>query len=613
MRPLTTLDTLDARLADRGCAPAILAPDHEPVSYVEYHARVYRAGDALAALGFGRGSRIATALPNGPDAVVATLAALSWASAAPLDPDDDAATSAMLLREMRVDALIVRDGDALPVVTAAEAAGIPVLRLAALDSGGFELRGDTGRAPVARSRPRLDDLVLVSHTSGTTAKRKIVPHTQRSLMSFAGWDWLWPSDRFLCLHPLFTTSGLGNGLLGPLLSGASAVLPRCFDAERFFDWLAAFEPTYFSASPTVHRAILEQCERRAPRVPSSLRFVRSSSNAMSEALQRSVEAALGVPVIQGYGSTETGIIANDSPLPGMRRPGSVGRPSGIEVGIADEEGRARPPGVVGEILVRGPTLMPGYENDPEANRAAFRDGWFRTGDLGYFDADGYLYIAGRVRELINRGGIKVAPAEVDAVLAAHPAVRDAATVAVPHPSLGEDIVTAIMLRPGASATADELRRYARENLAAQKVPTTVVFVAEFPRNALGKVRRDALAKQLQASLRPDYVPPRGAMETLVAQTFASLLDVDRVGRLDNFFALGGDSLRAARAVARIAAEAGVELEPVALFEAPTVEQFARVIAEACREASAVETRPLAQRVHRRWPADSATPVTPTED
>jgi acyl-CoA synthetase (AMP-forming)/AMP-acid ligase II len=617
-RAMTMLDVLDVRSVEREFAPAILAPDCATLSYVELRARVYRAGEAFAALGLGPGARIATALRNGPDAAVAMLAAMCWTTAAPLDPDGDEALAATLLRHMRVDALIVHRGAASPTTRAADALGIPIVGLvpgAADPAAEFALRGDAGRAPIVPARPRPDDVAVVSHTSGTTAKPKIVPLTHGGLTWSRSRGWLGPSDRFLCVTPLHTSSGIGNGIVVPLKAGASTVLCPGFDPERFFDWLLGFRPTYFSASPTVHRAIIDECGRRRLRLPSSLRFVRSSSNAMSEALQRSLEAALGIPVIQGYGSTEAGIIAHDSPLPGMRRAGSVGRAVDVEIKIADDDGRALPAGTEGEILVRGPSVMQGYENDEEANRLAFRDGWFRTGDLGHLDAEGYVYVTGRIRERINRGGLKVAPAEVDALFATHAAVRDVATVGVPHPSLGEDVATAIALRPGATVTADELRRYALQHLAAHKVPTSIVFVEEIPRNASGKVRRDALAESLRALPRPHYVAPRDATEALVAQTFAALLGVPRVGAFDNFFELGGDSLRGARAAASIGAQAGVDLEPVALFEAPTVEQFARVVGEArCRAAPHDARAPqLVRRVHRRRTPEPPAPAAPAED
>jgi aryl carrier-like protein len=240
---------------------------------------------------------------------------------------------------------------------------------------------------------------------------------------------------------------------------------------------------------------------------------------------------------------------------------------------------------IGEIVVRSPGVMRGYEDDPEANQLAFRDGWFRTGDLGWIDGDGYLFITGRVRELINRGGAKVSPLEVDLAFMQHPAVREAATFAVPHPSLGEDVVTAIVLHEPGSTSVSALRAYALQQLLPFKVPSSVVLVEEIPRNSMGKVSRDTLAHRLADELRADYVAPRNDEEALVASIFAELFDLPRVGAFDHYFRLGGDSLRAAQVLARVIDRCGVEIDMRVLFESPTVAEFADRLRVAAAEAS----------------------------
>jgi hypothetical protein len=274
---------------------------------------------------------------------------------------------------------------------------------------------------------------------------------------------------------------------------------------------------------------------------------------------------------------------------------------GVETRVVDDAGTPLPwdGKSIGELEVRGPWIAAAYYQDPRS-ADAFHDGWFRTGDLGCLDADGFLFITGRIKELINRGGFKVAPAEVDAMFIRHPAVQDAATVGVAHPSLGEDVVTAVIRRPGAAITAQELREYALQHIAPFKVPSVIAFVGEFPRNALGKVLRPALADSLRARLRADFVPPRDAEEELIAGIFACLLDLPRVGALDNFFDLGGDSLRAVRAISRVAAQTGVEMEPIVLFEAPTVELFAQRLRQAIGgSAGAASDEPRLVRRERR--------------
>ncbi len=600
----TMRDLLALRSAGGGASPAILAPGLPAISYAELAIGIERVGDALAALGFGRGHRIATALPDSRDAGLAMLGAMTWATCAPLNPGLEPDASATLFAQLRIDALIVAEGDTSSVGAAALAAGLPIIRVSAAATGGADLvalRAESPRAPVAPVPPLPEDVALVMHTSGTTTRPKVVPSTHRALCVPGRRPTLAADDRFLCISPLHTSSGIGNGLTRPLRAGASTVLCPGFDAELFFSWLDTFRPTYFSASPTVHAAIMDAVLSRRHALPGSLRFVRSSSNGMAASLQEKLESVLGVPVIQGYGSTEAGLIAEDAPPPGQRRAGSVGKAAGTEILIVDEHDAAMPAGSVGEILVRGPAVMLGYENDPEANRRAFHEGWFRTGDLGHLDPDGYLYITGRVKEMINRGGLKVAPAEVDAAFLRHPAVQDAATVGIPHPSLGEDVAIAVILRPGATISATALRAWALAELAPFKVPTSVAFVREFPRNALGKVRRAALAQSLEGTLRPAFVPPRNADEIFVAGIFSALLEQSAVGALDNFFELGGDSLRAAQVLARVAAATGIELTPAVLFESPTVEQFALRLRDARCEARspAMDTPQLVRRTHRR--------------
>jgi acyl-CoA synthetase (AMP-forming)/AMP-acid ligase II/acyl carrier protein len=382
-------------------------------------------------------------------------------------------------------------------------------------------------------------------------------------------------------------------LLVPLTAGAATVIAGAYDGARFVDWLDQFKPTYLSANPTVLTSMLDALAKREPAAPRSLRFVRSGSNALPGAIQHRLESALGIPVIQGYGMTETGHIAQNPLPPRERRTGSVGIAMGTEVMILRNGKEASLDDVIGEILVRGPSVMRGYEGDAEANELAFQDGWFRTGDLGWIDGDGYLFITGRVRELINRGGAKVSPSEVDLAFMQHPAVREAATFAVPHPSLGEDVVTAIVLHEPASTSVQTLRAYALQHLAPFKVPSSVVLVAEIPRNPMGKVNRGALRDRLANDLRADYVAPRNDEEALVAAIFAELFDLPRVGAFDHYFRLGGDSLKAAQVMARVADQCGVEIEIKVLFESPTVAEFAdrlRAARDAPKRASAAANR-----------------------
>ena len=361
-------------------------------------------------------------------------------------------------------------------------------------------------------------------------------------------------------------------LFAPLVVGASVVVASGADIGQVVDYLDAFKPTYFSASPTVLAAILETLRRRGVTPPNSLRFVRSVGNSLPALVQSQLEDALGVPVIASYSMTETGRIAQDPLPPGQRRANSVGLPL-TQVAIIGDEGKHLPAREIGEIVVKGPGVMNSYEGNSEPNEQAFHGDWFRTGDLGYFDDDGYLFLSGRIKELINRGGFKVSPSAVDAAVMQHPEVVDAATFGVPHSTLGEDVVTAAVLREPARVTMRELRDFVFEHLPAFMVPSQMVLVSELPRTSVGKLKRTELAAMLKHRLRVAFSPPRDSNEELIAGFFAEVLGIDGVGAFDNFFELGGDSLRGAQVVVRANSALGSNLQVADLFKRPTVAEF----------------------------------------
>ena len=587
-----------ARTAPR--SPAILAPGFPTLDFAGLVQQMSATADALAQAGFGRGSRIALALPNDPHAAVALLSILGCATCVPLNPRADEATLRDACRRLRVDAILATEDAQVALRAVAAELELPIVVLCASPAdpaGVFTLACASRNRPVARGRAEPDDVAILLSTSGTTGRAKAVPLTQRNQFESAQLRvlrfGLTARDRALCVAPLFTPSGIRRTLLPTLAAGASVVCPRAFDGDRMLDWFTEFEPTFYAASPAVHRAVLEAIGRRGSAPGHRLRFIVSTTTALAPDDQMRLEAALGVPLIQTYATTEAGAIAQNPLPPGERRAGSVGLPEHTEIAIVDDDGRLLDAGTTGEIVVRGPLVFGGYENDPEANRACFVNGWFRTGDRGSVDADGYLYLRGRVQDTINRGGFKVEPAEVDAVLMRHPAVADAATFGIAHPSLGEDVVAAVVLREGTDATLQQLRDFAFGALAEFKVPTRLVAVPDIPKNASGKVRRHCLADQLGVSSRLPHVPPKDGRESIVASLFAEVLGVDRVGRLDNFFVLGGDSLRAAQVIARAGPRFGCALTTASLFRRPTVAEFAAEIDGACADAHRQALPPIA--------------------
>ena len=588
----TLLELIDAQARARPSSVAILAPDRLPISYGALLRQVEYVGASLAAMGLGRGQRVALTLPNGPETAVAILSTMSWATCVPLNPAADEELCRFLLAQVRAAALVIAEGATPPSARAACVLGVPIVRLAFApgDAAGiFSLSTDTPRAAVAAQRPRAEDIALLLPTSGTTARPKIVRSTHRgqvaAFASCARLLRLTSADRCLCVAPLFTGSAIRRNLGPALAAGASIVCTPAFDASAFIDWLETLHPTYYTGSPTMQGAVCEALERRGSTPRHSLRYALSGSAPLSVALQERLEHALGVPVLQAYAMAELGTVAHDLLPPARRKAGSVGLPESCAVRVLGKGGEFLSSDQLGEIVVRRDEMdqvFAGYEEDPEASALALHQGWFRTGDLGSIDDEGYVYIKGRIKELINRGGFKVSPAAVDVALMQHPFVAEAATFGVPHRTLGEDVVAAVVKRESGCVSEQELRDFALQRLAGFMVPSRILFVRELPKTALGKVRRTALAETLAVDRRTEFVLPRDPDEELVARLYAEQLGSERVGALANFFDLGGDSLRGAQLVMRANDAFGCALTVEDLFRRPTVAEFAAELRAAAK-------------------------------
>jgi acyl-CoA synthetase (AMP-forming)/AMP-acid ligase II len=359
-----------------------------------------------------------------------------------------------------------------------------------------------GREHDVAGRPVLgsnnDATALVLHTSGTTSRPKRVPLRHRNLLSSAAnivrsYE-LTPDDVSLCIMPLFHVHGLVASTLAAFASGGTVVVPRRYSPLGFRPLMEATRPTWFSASPTPLQLILSRIQDNRPPGCERLRFIRSCSAALAPAQMELMEDRFGVPVLEAYGMTEASHQMASNPLPPARRlPGSVGRGTGVAIAILDDAGNELPAGSSGEVAVRGPNVIDAYENNPQANASSFTRGWFRTGDLGVLDDDGYLRLLSRIKELINRGGEKIAPREIDEVLEAHPAVKEAVSFGVPHPTWGEEVGAAVVLKE--PATEKELLAFARLRLADFKVPRHVYIVESIPKTPTGKIQRRFVAEQ----------------------------------------------------------------------------------------------------------------------
>lgn len=565
---------------------ALLAPNRKPLTYGALRRQVEQLANSLAARGLTACDRIALVLPNGPEMVTAFLGVAARATCAPLNPAYHASEFDFYLTDLEAKALLIAHHLDSPARASAQTRGIPVLELTYTPeeaAGCFFLPDDEEtNTQTIFSGP--DDVALVLHTSGTTAKPKLVPLTHRNLCASAQHIQttlqLTGYDRCLNIMPLFHIHGLVGAILASLAAGASIVCTPGFQADAFFEWLTLFRPTWYTAVPTMHQAILERLAAH-PANPAhySLRFIRSSSAPLPPQVMQGLEAHFHAPVIEAYGMTEAAHQMASNPLPPLpRKPGTVGLAAGPAIKIIDEAGHFAPAGQTGEIVIRGENVMTGYANNPAANQSAFLHGWFRTGDQGVLDVDGYLSITGRLKEMVNRGGSKIAPREVDEALLDHPKVAQAVAFAAPHPTLGEDLIAAVVLRHGSRTTEPELRQFIFARLADYKVPSRILIVNEIPKGPTGKVQRIGLAEKLAACLKPTYIGPRNPLEEAMAQIWAEALGRQQVGIQDNFFALGGDSLAAESVM--LATEELINkrpLTPAILFRAPTIEQLASLL------------------------------------
>ena len=479
---------------------ALIAPERPTLSYKQLKQQIIDLAARLNQLGIGRGDRIAIAMPNSPEMVVTFLAATMCGTAAPLNPKYSAAEFAFYYEDLNASALIVLDEG---VAAAKEAlTDNMILVRATLQPEGLSFSLEAGGIKDARQTElaQSEDVAIILHTSGTTSRPKRVPIKHRNLAASAsniiGTYSLTAEDRSLCVMPLFHVHGLVASMLSTLSSGGTVIVPvGGFNALEFWK-LLAFEPTWYSAVPTMHQLLLSRAKRNQEAIAKSkLRFIRSSSSSLPPVVLESLEQTFNAPVIEAYSMTEASHQMTSNPLPpAEHKPGTVGYGFGVEVSIMDEAGNLLEPGQLGEIVVKAPNVVDGYENNPEANAKAFTNGWFRTGDRGVIDESGYLSLTGRLKELINRGGEKISPLEIDNIILRNPAVDEVLTFAAPHKILGEDVHAAVVLKE--AIEEKELKQYCSQYLADFKVPCKFHFLEALPRGATGKPQRLKIAELL---------------------------------------------------------------------------------------------------------------------
>lgn len=591
--PNTLLDLLDQQANRAPSAPAIGALGRVAMDYGSLRTQVLNTRQQLRSAGVRQHDRVALVLPNGPEMAVAFLAVASSAASAPLNPLYREAEFDFFLEDLAPRAVILPAGQPTPARAAALRRGIPVLELQPLPSapaGAFDLTFAEMAPADDELLPAPCDVALILHTSGTTARPKMVPLTQANLCASAAHIAeslaLVPADRCLNVMPLFHIHGLIAAVLSSLRAGASVFCTPGFHAPDFLNWLKVVQPSWYTAVPTMHQSILSRAaDADGDLRQTALRFIRSSSSSLAPQVMHDLERVFGAPVIEAYGMTEASHQIASNPLPPQaRKPGSVGLAAGPQVAVlAEDSAEILAAGQIGELAIRGPNVTLGYVANPQANEKAFTAGWFRTGDQGYMDEEGYIYLTGRLKELINRGGEKISPREVDEALLLHPAVEQAVTFAMPDAMLGEDVAAAVVLRDK-SATEYDLRRFVAGQLAHFKVPQRIVILDELPKGATGKLQRIGLAEKLGIRAADPSIndeeqatAPATGTEHALSVLWSDLLQVNEPSVTRRFRDLGGDSMTATLLVTRISQQFALDIELLDLFDTPTIRAQAALI------------------------------------
>jgi acyl-CoA synthetase (AMP-forming)/AMP-acid ligase II/acyl carrier protein len=594
-------DVLAYRAACDPDATAIVCSGLDPLSFGDLARSIRQFGAQLRAAGIGPASRVGIALPRGPEAALLSVAVCCTATLLPINANLPSSDLRAELERLRLDALIVPADAALPDWTSAAGDGVGLFKATTAGASFEEIALEQVR-PVGSPRPALpvtaQSWAVIFRTSGTTGTSKRVPVTHENLVEMARkmerWLKLTPADRSACIMPIYYNAGFKATLLAPLLIGCSVALPPSTSPDDFDKWLIELRPTWLTAAPPFLLALVDKLRKR-PTGPSgtldhALRFVLSTASYLPEATRGALERLLAVPIMEFYGLCEAGMMTAPALSPGMARPGSVGRIPEDELAIRDDKGVFLPPGQTGEVMLRGPSVMPGYLlGDIDGVPCGLEDGWLPTGDLGTVDGSGFLRIVGRTKEIINRGGEKISPYDVEKALLCHPAVREAAAFAVPHPRLGENVGAAVVLHPDGQATSPQLIDFIYDRLAPFQMPRHIHILERLPVGATGKISRRELSAAF-ADHRRFTERPVASLEILIADIWQRLLERTDIGMDDDFFEIGGDSLQATEMLLELEELTRHRIAPSDVRAQLTIRQLCGTLANAAAEKCELLTR-----------------------
>lgn len=579
--------------------PAIYLSTNNYINYKQLAELIDKLSKQLRELGFGLNRRIAIAMPHGPEAMIAFYAVASIATVVPLNSTYLAAELKNYMMLSDAEAVIVKSNCPLAVKQAAAELDLPVIIMQVHDECNFQFDLDVDAADRRHggSATRHEsDTAVVLFTSGTTSTPKVVPLTHTNLIKTVDITTkifeLKEEDRCISVTPLFHIYGVVGPLLSAAATGSSVICLPSFNPQDFFRVLQELKITWYAASPAIHHAVAEYAERiGVDKAQYALQLIRSGSAPLPVKVVEKLEKYFGAIVVQGYGLTETaGLGTCNPPIPEKIKKESVGVVIGCEIGIIDEQKNFLAQTMVGQIIIRGESITKGYEKVDDNGQVFLENGWFATGDQGYFDEDGHLFITGRIKEMINRGGVKISPYEVEEVLGRHEDVTEAAVFAAPHPYLGEIPMALAVLRPSSLLTAEQLKNFLRDKISLSKIPVQILFTAQIPKSANGKIQRRLLYRYIQN--HPEEFPATllevaeaeeaefgNATEKILADIWCDLLKIDDISNTDDFFEVGGDSLMAELLFAEIERILAVKLPADTILAHRTIQELAAVICQ----------------------------------
>jgi oxalate---CoA ligase len=588
--PSTIADAIQRHAELHPKRAAIITSGRSAYTFQDLGEHIKSIGKQLGAAGVGSSSRIGIALPNGPEAVVFGVSVAAHAISVPLNLKFTSEELVEELARLRLDAVVLPNWTESPFSVALKGRPLGIFQAGKIVDSLSGIAFDQVRdvpAPLQKSGiPSSDSTALVVRSSGTTGASKYIRVTHANFLSVAQklqrWFNVSGDDRSAAMTPAYYAGGIKVNIVGSLVLGGGVSIPPAPHPENLAEWMSVLRPTWFYINPTLAQAILDGLQSDLGRLEThSLRFVAVSSGFLAETIRTKLEASLRVPVLDFYGLSEAGVMAANPAPPAIHKPGTIGLISPGEVAVRDDNGALLQPGAIGEIIVRGQSVSPGYLDDPNPLPGMIEsdDGkanWLRTGDLGIIDHDGFLSIVGRIKDVINRGGEKIAPYEIEKALLAHPAVHEAAAFAMPHPRLGENVAAAVVLKPKTQVTSADLQSFLSERLASFKVPQHVYITSSLPRTENGKIRTSELREHFSRYVRP-AVPPEGDLEWLIAEIWQRILGRTDIGVDENFFEAGGDSLMTTEMFVEVEALTRRNIPPTALEGILTVRQLATAI------------------------------------